>query len=249
MSHPHVGCAGWTIPKQYTGRFPEEGSHLARSAQRLRAVEVNSCFYRSHRPSTYARWARETPEDFAFSLKIPREITHERRLVAIDEPLGRFLEETAELETKRGPILVQLPPSLVFNSRIVGEFLTGLRRRYNGDVACEPRHASWFAAEPERLLTEFHVARVAADPAVVPKAAEPGGWTGLVYLRLHGSPQMYCSAYTAERLLAVARSLAEVCGDTETWCIFDNTTLGAATGDALAVVDELEIGSLARYSR
>jgi uncharacterized protein YecE (DUF72 family) len=237
---PRVGCAGWSIPKEHAGRFPEEGSHLTRYAQRFPAVEVNSCFYRSHLPSTYARWATQTPADFAFSVKVPKEVTHECRLVKADEPLNRFLDETAALGAKRGPILVQLPPSLAFKAKIVGEFFTGLRRQYDGEVACEPRHVSWFAPEPERLLARFAVARVAADPSVVSQATEPGGWSGLVYFRLHGSPRMYYSAYPAQRLADVANSLVETAGTAETWCIFDNTALGAATEDALTVLEQVE---------
>jgi uncharacterized protein YecE (DUF72 family) len=235
-----VGCAGWVIPKPLVPQFPELGSHLARYAHRLSAVEVNSCFYRSHRPATYARWACQTPAGFAFSLKLPRSITHDARLVNADGALDRFLEETAELGAKRGPLLVQLPPSLAFDARVAGDFLSGLRRRHDGDVACEPRHRTWFGPEPDRLLASFRVARVAADPATVPQAAEPGGWHGLVYYRLHGSPKMYYSAYPADRLVAVARLLAEAAtSGARPWCIFDNTALGGAVHDALAVVSEL----------
>jgi uncharacterized protein YecE (DUF72 family) len=239
---PHdvrVGCAGWSIPKEHAGHFPEEGSHLARYAQRLPAVEVNSSFYRPHRPSTYARWAVETPEGFAFSVKVPKEVTHQRRLVDADEPLDRFLAETNALGAKRGPLLVQLPPSLAFDAEVVDAFFSALRRRYTGSVTCEPRHPSWFAAEAEWLLVDQEVARVAADPAVVPLAAEPGGWGGLVYYRLHGSPQMYSSAYPTESLDALAKKLSEAAIAAPTWCIFDNTALGAATADALVVVDRL----------
>ena len=201
-----VGCAGWTIPKQYASRFPADGSHLARYAERLQAVEVNSCFYRSHRPSTYARWAAETPAEFAFSLKIPKEITHERRLVKTDGAISRFLDETAELGPKRGPILVQLPPSLAFDAKLVGDFFTALRRQYDGEVVCEPRHVSWFTPEPETLLTRLKVARVAADPSVVRHGAEPGGWDGTVYYRLHGSPQMYRSHVSRRSILSCWRT-------------------------------------------
>jgi uncharacterized protein YecE (DUF72 family) len=100
-----VGCAGWSIRREYAGRFPEEGGHLVRSAQRIPAVDINSSFYRPHRPSTSARWAAETPEDFAFSLKVPREVTLKRRMIDAVQPLGRFLDETAALGTKRGPLL------------------------------------------------------------------------------------------------------------------------------------------------
>jgi uncharacterized protein YecE (DUF72 family) len=234
-----VGCAGWSIPGEHAGHFPEEGSHLARYAQRFPAVEINSSFYRPHRPSTYARWAAETPEGFAFSVKVPKEITHRRRLVDAAEPLDRFLAETAELGDKRGPLLVQLPPSLAFEAEVAGAFFAGLRRRYEGAVACEPRHATWFSAAGDRLLKGAEVARVAADPAVVPRAAEPGGSADLVYVRLHGSPRMYHSAYPAEALDALAKRLAGAAATAPAWCIFDNTALGAATTDALAVLHRL----------
>src|SRR5947209_17325683 len=125
-----VGCAGWSIPKEHAGCFAEEGSHLVRYAQRFPAVEVNSSFYRPHRPSTYARWAAETPEGFAFSLKVPKEVTHKRRLVDAERPLVGFLDETAALGAKRGPLLVQLPPSLAFDAGIASSFFASLRRRY-----------------------------------------------------------------------------------------------------------------------
>jgi uncharacterized protein YecE (DUF72 family) len=205
----------------------------------LPAVEINSSFYRPHRPATYARWAAETPEGFLFSAKVPREITHKRRLRDAQEPLERFLNETAALGPKRGPLLVQLPPSLPFDAGFVTAFFSDLRARYPGALACEPRHESWFAPEVDRLLADHQVARVAADPAVVPQAAEPGGWGGLVYFRLHGSPEMYYSPYSTQALEAIAKSLAEAGRHVPTWCIFDNTALGSATVNALAVWERL----------
>ncbi len=237
---PRVGCAGWAIAKQNAAFFPTEGSHLARYSKQFESVEVNSCFYRSHRHSTYASWSAQTPASFAFSLKVPKEITHHRRLINCDEALIRFLDETAALGPKRGPLLVQLPPSLPYDAKIVGDFFRGLRQLYGGETACEPRHPSWFAPEPERLLTSFEIARVAADPSLVPCAAEPGGWSGLAYFRLHGSPQMYYSKYPAERLASVAAALTRAAARANVWCMFDNTALGAATGDALAVIEQIE---------
>jgi len=73
-----VGCAGWAIPRQHAHRFPEQGTHLERYARRLPAVEINSSFYRSYQPKTYARWAASVPEHFRFAVKVPREITHRR---------------------------------------------------------------------------------------------------------------------------------------------------------------------------
>jgi uncharacterized protein YecE (DUF72 family) len=234
-----VGCAGWSIPKEHTASFPMPGSHLVRYSQRLTAVEINSSFYRPHRPSTYARWATETPDDFSFSVKFPKEITHDRRLRDAEEPLDRFLDETDALGAKRGPLLVQLPPSLAFDAGTVAAFFSTMRRRYDGLVACEPRHASWFAPEGDRLLADRAVARVAADPAVVPNAAEPGGWDGLVYYRLHGSQKIYYSEYSDAYLAELSDRIARSAASAPTWCIFDNTALGAATTDALTVFERL----------
>ena len=235
-----VGCAGWSIPKQQAEYFPEAGSHLARYAQRFPAVEVNSSFYKTHRPSTYIRWAAETPEDFTFSLKVPRYITHKLRLIDIEEPLDRFLADTSTLGVKRGPLMVQMPPSLAFNAATACSFFATLRHRYGGAVACEPRHPSWFVPEADRLLREHEVARVAADPAIVPQAAEPGGWGGLVCYRLHGSPKVYHSAYPAESLDSMADRIAVSADGAPVWCISDNTALGAATDDALALLRRLQ---------
>jgi uncharacterized protein YecE (DUF72 family) len=228
-----IGCAGWTIPKQFGAAFPTEGSHLFRYAQRFNAVEINSSFYRPHRRSTYERWAAGVPDDFLFAVKIPREITHKRKLVDVDEPLVAFFDQAQGLGAKLGPLLVQLPPSLQFDPDMVRPFFTTLRAAHAGEIVCEPRHATWFTPEGEALLVELRVARVAADPAVLPHAAIPGGWNGLRYMRLHGAPRVYYSDYAADQLADVAHRLADA--PTPTWCIFDNTALGHAVGNALAL--------------
>lgn len=241
MDRIRIGTAGWSIPSQYAAEFSVKGSHLERYAGRLRAVEVNSSFYRPHRASTYARWAASVPQGFRFAVKLPREITHVRRLVDTTEPLVRFLAEVRALGDRLGPILVQLPPSLPYREALAMAFLDALRARFDGSVACEPRHATWFTDGVDRTLSRFQVARVAADPATVPDAAVPGGWPGLVYRRLHGSPEMYYSAYAAADLDGIARSMrgAAACA-AESWCILDNTARGAATKDALSLLARIQ---------
>ena len=229
-----IGTAGWSIPKEHAAPFPVAGSHLERYGAVLNAVEINSSFYRPHRTATYERWAASVPEDFRFAVKVPKAITHERRLKDVGDLLDRFLSEVGGLGPKLGPLLVQLPPSLTFQPGVADRFLSELRSRVEGSIVCEPRHASWFTPEVEALLDELRIARVAADPAPVPGADEPGGWRGLSYYRLHGSPRIYYSAYSAEYLAAIAEVLArDAAAGVETWCIFDNTAAFAATGDAL----------------
>ena len=101
-----VGCAGWTIPKEAAAAFPLAGSHLERYASVFGAVEINSSFYRPHRVTTYARWAASVADDFRFSVKLPRAITHDARLVGFDEPLAQFAHEAGTLGDKLGCVLV-----------------------------------------------------------------------------------------------------------------------------------------------
>ena len=140
-----LGTAGWTVPSQHAQAFPGGGSHLERYSSRFPAVEINSSFYRPHRPDTYRRWAATVPSHFRFAVKIPKEITHLRRLADVEEPLERFLSEAGALGEKLGPLLLQLPPSFAFDEQRVTAFLRRLRGRTNADVACEPRHPSWFS--------------------------------------------------------------------------------------------------------
>ena len=233
-----IGCAGWSISKEHAALFLPADSQLERYAQRFNAVEINSSFYRPHLPATYARWAATTPDDLSFAVKMPKAITHTQRLKDATELLERFLGEVGQLGAKLGPLLVQLPPSLVFDTRVADTFFSLLRERFAGVVACEPRHPSWFSAEADALLIAFQIARVAADPAIMPAATTPGGWRGLAYYRLHGSPTMYASAYSATYLNDLAQHLRVL--SVPAWCIFDNTALGAATTDALELRARLD---------
>jgi uncharacterized protein YecE (DUF72 family) len=229
-----LGTAGWSIPRVHAHEFRVEGSGLQRYAARFPAAEINSTFYRTSKPHTFERWAASVPEDFRFAAKAPKTITHTRRLVDVAEPLEEFLASVAGLGPKLGPILVQLPPSLAFEAAVAERFFGELRQRFGGDVVCEPRHPSWFTEDADRLLDMARVGRVGADPAPAQGAEEPGGWEGIAYWRLHGSPVKYRSAYSDEALERLAHSIrAALERGASAWCIFDNTATGAATGDAL----------------
>ena len=232
-----IATAGWSIPRGLAEKFPECGSSLERYAGVFNAVEINSTFYRSHKPSTFARWAASVPEHFRFSVKTPREITHAKRLIDCDAALAKFLRETGNLGPKLGPILIQLAPSFAFDPTAAEAFLALFRDRYSGPAACEPRHKSWFDAKVEALLRAYRISRVAADPAPTPRAARPGGFSDLVYYRLHGAPRIYHSPYSARDLDEFAAALADSAAS-EQWCVFDNTASGAALVNALDLRDE-----------
>ncbi len=233
-----IGCAGWEITREHAARFAAGESHLERYATRFTATEINSSFYKPHRPSTYESWGSTVPDNFRFAVKAPKQLTHVSRLADLSS-LNYFLDDLSPLGDRLGPILLQLPPGLAFDAERIASFLLALRFRYKGNVVCEPRHSTWFSGEADKLLAEHQVARVAADPVTIPEAGLPGGWNGLVYVRLHGTPRLYYSRYNDEYLDKLAPKLTDWAQSAPVWCIFDNTAEGAATVNALGVMERL----------
>lgn len=232
-----VGCAGWSLATKDAASFPGDGTHLERYARIFSCVEINTSFYRSHQEKTYARWARSVPDAFRFSVKMPRTITHELRLRQVEEPLEAFLAEISALGEKLGAILVQLPPSLALDVDVARGFFDDLRQRTDVAIACEPRHPSWFTAAASVLLGNSRVSRVSADPSpVVGGYGDTGSEAAPVYIRLHGSPRIYYSAYDDAFLQTIAGHLREARAQgRQAWCIFDNTAQGEAIPNALTL--------------
>lgn len=241
------------MPRELQGQFSADGSHLTRYAAVFNGTEINSSFHRKHRASTYLRWSASVPDHFRFSVKMPKLITHVKRLTGSDDALHAFLDETAALGERLACLLIQLPPTFAFVPTDVEPFLQTLRKCYNGNVALEPRHESWFSPETTKILERYQIARVAADPARVPQAAEPGGWNGLAYWRLHGSPRVYRSSYADADLTGLGVKIQSAVRFARTvWCIFDNTASGAATADGLtmqALIANPQLSTLTPGSR
>jgi uncharacterized protein YecE (DUF72 family) len=242
MTDPfRIGTAGWNVPSVYIDQVPRGGSHLERYARTFNTVEINSSFYRPHRRTTYERWTQAVPDDFRFSVKVPKAITHDARLVNCAALLDGFLEEAGGLGKKLGVLLLQLPPKSELKKRVANSFFRALRARTGVHLVLEPRHPSWFAPGVGEWLAERRVVRAAADPARVVGAAEPGGWNKLAYYRWHGSPRVYYSQYDAAALTALQRRLKRHrASGVPAWCIFDNTTSGAALGNALELLSSLK---------
>jgi len=232
-----VGCAGWSLSRESFPAFPPVGSHLERYAAVFPAVEINSSFYRPHKPQTYARWAASVPDGFRFSVKVPRAITHEARLHDVDALLDRFQGEAGMLGEKLGCLLVQLPPGFGVDPALALAFFAQVRRRFACSIAFEARHASWFSDAASSLLRDAGVIRVIADPAAgQPDAHDPTSDTE-VYVRLHGSPRIYYSRYPQSEIARWRSGFErDVAAGRTVWCIFDNTAEGAAVPNALELM-------------
>jgi uncharacterized protein YecE (DUF72 family) len=233
-----IGTAGWQAPKEVIESGREGASHLERYSTVFNAVEINTSFYRPHRRATYARWAHSTPDDFRFCVKVPKQITHEARLVHCGELIEQFVEATEGLETKLEVLLVQLPPTLPFDEIRAVWFVSQIRCRLTAMVVFEPRHKTWFTEQADAFFRSSGIGRVAADPAMLPIAKAPGGVNGFAYYRWHGSPRIYYSGYDLAKLGALAIDLqTKAASGVRTWCIFDNTAAGAATRNALTMTE------------
>ena len=174
---------------------------------------------------------------------MPRTITHELKLRDAPAPFVRFMDQTDGLAEKRGPILLQLPPSLSFDASVVTPFLDVVRTVYNGPMVCEPRHATWFSPAVASLLDRYGISRVAANPPPVPEATVPAGWPRVAYFRLHGSPRKYWSRYDEGDIATLAAPVRSVAIAEEVWCVFDNTASGAAMENAWELRERLIVDS------
>ncbi|MES2222376.1 MAG: DUF72 domain-containing protein [Acidobacteriota bacterium] len=219
-----IGISGWTYPPWRGVFFPKglsQKRELEYAAGIFRTIEINGTFYSLQRPSSYQSWADRTPEDFIFSVKGPRYITHMLRLRQVEAPLANFFASgVLKLGAKLGPILWQLPPNFQFSMGMVDEFLTLLPRTteqavelgklHDGKVegrtflqtdrsrpirhALEIRHPSFVVPEFIALLRRHKVALVCADAVEWPRLMDVTA--NFVYCRLHGSKVLYSSGYS-----------------------------------------------------
>ena len=182
-----IGCSGWSY-KDWVGPFYPKGlpagEYLSFYSKVFDCVEVDSSFYRIPYASMVQRWKSVTPENFVFSPKLPRKITHENKLVDFESTLAYFYSVVSKLGSKLGPIVAQLPPSVKSekHSSEMRAFVKALNPRYKH--AIEFRHKSWFQPETYKLLSENNVAMVWSLNQYLETPAEVT--SDFVYLRMVG---------------------------------------------------------------
>ncbi len=223
-----IGISGWTYAPWrgvfYPPKLPQR-EELSYASRHLSSIEINGTFYRLQQPGSFARWHDETPDDFVFSVKGPRYITHVRRLQDVETPVANFLASgVLLLGAKLGPLLWQFPPSLKFDAERFESFCAllphdtehgaALARKHDervaggdaivtGDVralrhAIEIRNESFRTPAFVEMLRRHHVALVCADTVSWPRLMDLTA--DFVYCRLHGSEELYASGYDDESL-------------------------------------------------
>ena len=159
-----VGTSGYNYPEWKGAFYPADlpgARMLSFYAERFSTVEINYTFYRMPTSTLTAGWARATPDAFVFTLKAPRRITHDRRLLDVGEPLTRFLDAAAGLGPKLGPLFFQLPPTFRKAPDRLAALLEAMPA--GSRSAFEFRHASWFDEDVYRVLRRHDAALCIAD--------------------------------------------------------------------------------------
>jgi uncharacterized protein YecE (DUF72 family) len=239
MNHTglHIGTSGWSYKHWQEVLYPKEirpEKYLEFYATRFACVELNSSFYSLPRENTVSGWMRRTPDDFRFCLKISRLITHHLRLANIEEPVRKFFTVFNTMNEKLGPVLIQLPPGLIYDRAVICDFLGMLTERYSDyRYAVEIRNKSWMTDEFFGLLSDYDTALVFADSGDRYPYCETIT-TDFIYLRLHGRRQLYASDYSEEELKTYADKIASWQGsEKEIWVFFNNDYNGYAVMNAL----------------
>jgi len=232
-----IGISGWRYEPWRGVFYPEklpQKSELAFAAGKLNSIEINGTFYSLQRPSSFARWAAETPEDFVFSVKGPRFITHIRRLREVEGPLANFIASGVLLLGKKlGPFLWQFPPNFKYQHELLENFFKQLpadsvaamklgqghdlrikteegleiTERFALRHAMEIRNKSFVVPEFVQLLRKYQVALVCADTVEWPRLMDVT--SDFMYCRLHGSEKLYENGYDDKSLDAWAKRVTD----------------------------------------
>lgn len=233
----HIGTSGWSYKHWHGIFYPDDLSplkYLEHYFSRFDCVELNSSFYHLPRKSTVEGWLNRTPSNFIFCPKLSRYITHHLRLQNTDEALARFFDIFESLKAKTGPVLVQLPPNLPYEKERTDAFLKLLSDKY-GDYrfAIEIRHKSWINDEFFTVLEKAGIAFTIAEsgnryPYYEKLTAD------FVYLRFHGSGQLYSSNYSDPELDYFSSMIKGWLHDNkEVWVFFNNDAHGYAISNSM----------------
>jgi uncharacterized protein YecE (DUF72 family) len=235
MAHAYIGISGWRYGPWRGTFYPEDlaqKNELAYASRQVNSIEINGSFYSLQTAKSYEAWRDATPEDFVFSLKGPRYISHMKRLKNVEGPLANFFASgVLALGRKLGPILWQFPPNFQWDEELFDGFFELLPRTTGEAAEMAKRHdrpikgGAWARAEEDRPIRyaveirhesfqqEAFVACLRRHKVALCVADTAGKWPFIedvtapdfVYARLHGDEQLYVSGYTEEALDAWAK--------------------------------------------
>ncbi len=247
----YIGTSGWHYVHWMGLFYPESVTgydELKYHSQYFNTVENNSSFYRIAGESTYKTWVRMTPQDYKFSLKLNKLLTHIHRLELneeVKERVGYILHTTQVLKDRLGAIVIQLPASFKFDIVKLERFLKFFKseiakREYRPDIAIEFRNKYWFTEDVYEILRKYNVSLVAADSSRYPGARVITSDFG--YIRLHGPEKLFASKYTKDGLKEWAEYIGVISRKVKrVYVYFNNDFHGYALENAKELMQMLKI--------
>jgi uncharacterized protein YecE (DUF72 family) len=236
----YIGTSGWNYKSWRDGFYGDtpRKQWLRFCAERFSGIEVNGTFYRLQEKSTFKKWRDETPDEFPFAIKGHRYVTHNKKLLNVEESVIRCRENAAPLGKQLAAVVWQLPAMLKKDFDRLEEFVTTLDRWKSTRHAIEFRHKSWFDDEVGECLRHHQVAACMSDAPDWPM------WetvtTDIVYIRLHGHTRKYASSYSKPALKKWAtRVRGWLNQNRDVHVYFDNDAEGAAPRNALTLLEIL----------
>lgn len=236
MAKAHIGTSGFSYD-DWAGVFYPEGLSRAKwlgyYSKNFSTVELNVTFYRLPKRETFGKWRKETPEDFKFSLKGSRFITHIKRLLDPEEPVGRFMEAAETLRDKIAVILYQFPPGFKADTGRLKNFLSILKP-YGMRHAFEFRNETWINRDVISVLEAEGAAFCTADWP--PFLDELPATSDFVYIRRHGQEGNYAASYSDEELKGDAKKIKKYLKENrDVFIYFNNDASGYAPKNALTL--------------
>jgi uncharacterized protein YecE (DUF72 family) len=232
------GISGLALPVPNKQSYPEEfrdKSRLEYYAHLFTSIEVNSSFYKVPQAKTVQKWAGMVPDNFRFTYKLWRDITHAKGMTFKNEDVARFMSAIDPADDKKGCMLIQFPPSVTLEQFGRVEHLLGLLGEGHGwDVALEFRHNSWYAGETYELADEYHCSIVLHD---IPKSRNItiNKKAPFLYLRFHGPTGNYRDSYTDEHLKEKAQLINEWLKKGKPAYAYFNNTMGDAVKNLMTL--------------
>jgi uncharacterized protein YecE (DUF72 family) len=242
-----MGCAGWSY-KEWVGPLYDPGvSMLKQYASIFDTVELNSSFYKPPDEGTILGLTKHTKRGFMFSAKINRKFTHDLAM-KLNEGAVTELEDFVQLfdplltQDRLGCFLVQLPPSLKRDDKLLGDFLAALPHRY--DYVVEFRHKSWMDAETWRILAKYQAAYCIVDEPLLPPEVHITSDIGYIRWHGHGERPWYDYQYDQKQLREWIPKIKTVQKNTKkTFGIFNNHFHGYAPENCIQIMDMMGIAN------
>jgi len=234
------GTSGLVLPVPNKSMFPPEFQHKSRLtyyASLFNSIEINSSFYKLPMAVTVKKWAESVPDGFQFTFKISQSISHAPGLDFSNGDVAKFMHVVAPVESKKGCILIQLPPSLKDADRQLRKLIKEIQRHDPSSqwkLCVEFRNKSWYNTDTYALLNDYKTTLVIHDMHAS-GTPEVNVTTSFVYLRFHGPERGYKGSYTNDFLLACARRIKDWEEEGKIVYVYFNNTIGDAVKNLMAL--------------